>query len=90
MPRAGGDCYSAIDRYWPASSRQWAKGIVWRESRNTPTAANRRSTASGCWQLLSMHWWRIPGGGARRFDADANTLGALSLYRQAGTRPWAL
>jgi hypothetical protein len=39
------DCYQAIDRHWPASSRQWARDIVWRESRNTPTAANPRSIA---------------------------------------------
>lgn len=38
--RRSADCYQAIDRHWPASSRAWARSIVWRESRNNPTAAN--------------------------------------------------
>lgn len=54
------DCYSALDRHWPASSRQWARSIIWRESRNQPTAANPSSTARGCGQLLlSLHGWRF-------------------------------
>ena len=39
------DCYQALDRHWPASSRQWARSIVARESGGDPTAANPRSTA---------------------------------------------
>jgi hypothetical protein len=84
------DCNAAIDKHWPASSAGWAKSIVKRESGNTPTAKNPASTASGCFQLLQMHAHRIPGGWANRFDAESNTLGALSLYREAGTSPWAL
>ena len=34
------DCYQALDRHWSASSRQWARSIVARESGNIPTAAN--------------------------------------------------
>lgn len=83
------DCFQAIDRHWPASSRAWARSIVWRESRNNPRAQNPSSSAAGCFQLLSMHAHRIPGGWAARYDADANTLGALNLYREAGTSPWA-
>ena len=37
-----------------------------------------------------MHAHRIPGGWGNRYDADANTLGALDLYREAGTSPWRL
>ena len=87
---SSGDCFEAIDRHWPAGSREWARSIVRRESGNTPTAKNPRSTASGCFQLLQMHAHRIPGGWGNRFDADANTLGALHLYNQAGTSPWNL
>jgi hypothetical protein len=39
------DCYQAVDRHWPAATRQWARDIVWRESRNTPSSSN---TAARC------------------------------------------
>jgi hypothetical protein len=84
------DCYQALDRHWPASSRQWARGIVARESGGDPRAQNPRSSAAGCFQLLSIHAHRVPGGWGNRYDADANTLAALDLYREAGTSPWAL
>lgn len=84
------DCYAALDRHWPASSRQWARGIVARESGGDPRAQNPRSSAAGCFQLLSMHAHRVPGGWGNRYDADANTLAALDLYREAGTSPWSL
>lgn len=95
--RVSRDCYSAIDVWWPASSRAWAKKIVFREARNLPHAANRRSTARGCFQLLmSLHAHRYnkfrafgchPGKWA---NADCNTLAALSLFQTNGTRPWAV
>ena len=88
------DCYSALDRHWPASSRQWARSIVWRESRNQPTAANPRSTARGCGQLLlSLHGWRFTAVGcspAEWADPDCNVKAMLHLYREAGTSPWSL
>jgi len=67
---------------------------VWRESRNNPAAANTRSTARGCWQLLlGTHGRRFAKLGfstAQWADPDVNTLVALDLYREAGTRPWRL
>ena len=84
------DCYQAIDRHWPASSRSWARGIVARESGGDPRAQNPRSSAAGRFQLLALHAHRVPGGWANRYDADANTLAALDLYREAGTSPWSL
>jgi hypothetical protein len=90
------DCYSAINVWWPVSSRAWARKIVTREAGNRPSAANARSSARGCWQLLmSLHAHRYnkvgfgchPGKWA---NADCNTLAALHLFRQAGTRPWAV
>lgn len=84
------DCYGAIDRYWPSESRAWAKKIVHRESRNNPSAQNPRSTAAGCFGMLKMHGHRFPGGWGNRYDPSANTQAALSLYREAGTRPWRL
>lgn len=87
------DCYAAIDRHWPASSRSWARSIVWRESRNQPTAQNRSSSAAGCFQLMRLHaarFQKLGYGWADRYNADANTLVALDLYREAGTSPWRL
>lgn len=81
-------CHAAVDTYWPAASRSWAHAIVNRESGGDARAKNPSSTASGCFQLLAMHGWRIPGGWANRFNAAANVQGALSLYREAGTSPW--
>ena len=88
------DCYQALDRHWPAATRQWARDIVWRESRNTPTAANPRSTARGCGQmLLSLHGWRFTAVGcspAQWADPDCNVRAMLHLYNEAGTSPWSL
>jgi hypothetical protein len=71
-----------------------ARSIVWRESRNNPTAANTRSSARGCWQLLlGTHGRRFAKLGfstGQWADPDVNTLVALDLYREAGTRPWRL
>jgi hypothetical protein len=90
-------CNAAIDVWWPAQHRAWAKQIVWREARNLPHAANRRSSARGCFQLLmSLHAHRYnryaglgchPGKWA---NADCNALAALNLFQQAGKRPWAV
>ena len=86
------DCYAAIDRHWPASSRDWARSIVWRESRNIPSAANPSSNARGCWQLMmSYHAGRFTKLGfspSQWSDPDVNTLVALDLYREVGTSPW--
>ena len=87
------DCYAAIDRHWPASSRAWARSIVWRESRGIATAANPNSSARGCGQLLlSLHGWRFTAVGcspSQWADPDCNVLAMLHLYREAGTSPWA-
>jgi hypothetical protein len=95
---AGGQsptCNAAIDVWWPAQHRAWAKSIVWREARNLPHAANKRSSARGCFQLLqSLHagrynkfrgWGCHPGKWA---NADCNALAALDLFKQAGKTPW--
>lgn len=85
------DCYGAIDRIWPASSRSWARTVMFRESRNNPRAQNRSSSAAGCFQILSGTWaanaacpW------SQRYDAMCNTRTALNLYQRAGTSPWRL
>jgi len=88
-------CNAAIDVWWPAQHRAWAKSIVWREARNLPAAANRRSSARGCFQLLqSLHAGRynkFRGWGcspAKWSNADCNALAALDLFKQAGKTPW--
>jgi Transglycosylase SLT domain len=85
-------CDGQVDAIWPASSRGWAHRIVYRESRGIATAQNRRSSAAGCFQLLSMHAFRFQRHGytwADRYNPRANVLAALDLFTEAGTRPWA-
>jgi hypothetical protein len=101
-PGTGGQsptCNAAIDVWWPAQHRAWAKSIVWREARNLPHAATRRSSARGCFQLLqSLHahrynkfrgWGCHPG---KWNNADCNALAALDLFntRGVGKRAWAV
>lgn len=89
-PPSGRTCRDAVDTWWPASSRAWMHSIIQRESRGIATAQNPSSSAAGCTQLLKMHAYRIPGGWGQRYNPDANILGALDLYREAGTSPWSL
>jgi len=54
------------------------------ESGLNPRAKNRRSSATGVFQLLSMHW-------RGRFDPTnvwANVDYAFRLWRRSGWRPW--
>ena len=92
--RTARTCNDAIATHWPASSQAWARSIVWREAGNQPGAANRSSSARGCWQLLmSLHAKRFYSVGctpAQWADPDCNTKVALQLFRSSGTRPWAL
>ena len=89
------DCYSAINVWWPAQHRAWARMVVTREAANRPAAANARSSARGCFQLLqSLHAGRynkFRGWGcspAKWSNADCNALAALDLFKQAGKTPW--
>lgn len=97
------DCNAAIDVWWtpnvgPAVA-QWAKAVVWREARNIPTSANRKSTARGCFQLLmSLHAHRFDKfrhlgcNRAKWGNPDCNALAALDLFRTRGVgkRAWAV
>ena len=86
------DCYTAIDRHWPGDKNR-ARQIVWRESRNQPSAANPRSSARGCFQMLAMHNHRYSAVGcspAAWSNSDCNVKAAAHLYRQAGWSPWNL
>ena len=91
-PAPSRDCYEAIDKHWPASSRSWARSIVWRESRNQSTARNPRSTSRGCFGLLqSLHGWRYNAVGCQLsawMDPDCSVRAALHLYNEAGVLPW--
>ena len=85
----GGDCYTALHHF--PGDHATARRIIHRESRNNPAAQNSRSSAAGCYQLLSMHAWRFDAVGcswAQRYNAVCNTKAAAHLYRQAGWTPW--
>ena len=92
-PAPARDCFEAIDRHWPGD-KAWAKKVVRRESGGNPRAKNRRSTASGCFQLLRVHSARFARLGyswqTDKFNPTANVLVAWSLYREQGARPWRL
>jgi len=89
---ARSDCYSAIARYWPTHLQPWARKIVWRESRNTPSAANPRSSARGCFQMLlrySSPFYRAVGCNNYMWsNATCNVRAAYQLYKKAGKSPW--
>jgi hypothetical protein len=86
------DCNAAIDRWWPGD-KAWAKRIVYRESRNTPTARNA-SGASGCFQMmLPLHSRRFTAVGCspqQWTDPACNTKAAWHLYQETGPSPWNL
>lgn len=86
------DCFAAVSTVWPPALQAKARSIVWRESRNRPSAQNRRSSAAGCFQMLKLHSPRFARLGFNwstdRYDAWANASVALDLYREQGWRPW--
>lgn len=87
------DCYGAVARIWPAELQPWARRIVWRESRDTPTAQNTSSTSAGCFQLTRIHADLFAAVGcswARRYNALCNTKAAWLLYQRNGAAPWVL
>jgi hypothetical protein len=90
----GGACHAAVDAYWPAQHRAWAHAIVHRESRGIPTAANRRSSARGCFQMLlrySAPYYRAVGCNNYMWsNATCNVRAALVMFQRAGKRPWRL
>lgn len=90
--RWSGPCHAAVDSYWPAHLRATAHYIVNRESRGTPTAANPRSSARGCFQMLlrfsAPFYRRVGCSNALWRSATCNVRAALALYRVAGWSPW--
>lgn len=89
-----GPCHAAVDAYWPPAWQAWAHRIVQRESRGIPTAANRRSSARGCFQMLlrySNPFYRAVGCSNYNWsDATCNVRAALVMRSRHGTRPWAV
>ena len=92
--RPPADCHSAIRRTWPPHLHGWADKIVRRESGNNPAAANRSSSARGCFQLMmSYHAWRLTAVGCspdRWADPWCNAAAAWTLYAEQGPGPWRL
>ena len=83
------DCIGALPYF--SGDHENARYVIWRESRNDPTAQNERSTAAGCYQLLVKHSWRFDEVGcswAQRYEPVCNTKAADHLYREAGGEPW--
>jgi hypothetical protein len=88
------DCGAAMRSVWPRHLWSWADSIMHRESRHQHNAANPRSSARGCWQLLSsLHADKYAAVGchvSQWSDALCNNKAAYRLYQIAGTSPWAI
>lgn len=90
------DCTSAIGLAFidlPVSVRTRMQHIAWRESRNTPTARNAHSSATGCLQLLKMHEpiaRRLGYTWAQMREAWPNARVGRVLYDACGFTPWRL
>lgn len=87
------DCYAAARRHFPSS--QWSKAyqIINRESGGNTYAKNKKSTASGCFQIV-VGSWRHPTVGfyEGRFHADTNARAARIIWEGNGwncTCTWA-
>lgn len=91
---SGGPCHAAVDAYWPVQHRAWAHRIVARESGGQPTAANPRSSARGCFQMLlrySAPFYKAVGcSNAMWSNATCNVRAAYVMFQRAGKRPWRL
>ena len=91
---ASRDCNAAIAKHWPAGLQPWARKIVWRESRNTPSAANRTSSARGCFQMLLRYsapfYAKVGCNNSMWANADCNAKAAYQMYKVAGKSPWRL
>lgn len=89
-----GPCHAAVDAYWPAAWQSWAHYVVARESRGLPSAANARSSARGCFQMLlrySAPFYRAVGcSNAMWSNPVCNVRAALVMRQRHGTRPWAM
>lgn len=87
-----GPCHDAVRTYWPAAWQPWAHQIVHRESRGIPTAANPRSSARGCFQMLlrySNPFYRAVGCSNYNWsNATCNVRAALVMRQRHGTWPW--
>ena len=87
-----GPCHAAVDTYWPAQWRNWAHYVVNRESRGLPSAANRSSSARGCFQMLlrySAPFYRAVGcTNAMWSNATCNVRAALVMRTRHGVSPW--
>lgn len=92
--RWSGPCHQAVDRYWPAPLRARAHYIVNRESKGLPYAANRRSSARGCFQMLlrfsGPFYRRVGCSNAQWANATCNVRAAYQLHRVAGWSPWSV
>lgn len=89
-----GACHAAVDAHWPVQHRAWAHAIVHRESRGIPTAANKRSSARGCFQMLlrySNPFYKAVGCNNYMWsNATCNVRAAYVMFQKAGKRPWRL
>ena len=87
-----GPCHAAVDAYWPAAWRGWAHMVVNRESQGLPYAANARSSARGCFQMLlrySAPFYKAVGcSNAMWSNATCNVRAALVMRTKHGTWPW--
>lgn len=87
-------CSQAVAAIFPASAQPEMQKIVRRESGGDASAKNRRSSASGCAQLLASHAPLFThlgySWGHDRYLAYPNIAVAHELWKQCGWSPWRL
>ena len=62
--------------------------LAWAESRNTPSARNPSSGASGLLQFLPSTWRSTPYGNLSIWDASAQRLAGRWMIQQGRLREW--
>ena len=76
----------------PTPPRDWIDRLLdclaWVESRNTPTAVNPRSGASGLLQFLPSTWRTTPWARSSIFDAIAQRLAGRWMVNQGRLHEW--
>ena len=78
--------------YFQPEDLEWARRVMWCESRGNPNALHPGSLASGLFQHLQRYWpdrsARAGIPGADVFDPEANIRVAAWLYYTGGPQHW--
>ncbi len=84
--------HSLLATYFQPADLEWARRVMWCESRGDPNAYNTSSGASGLFQHLERFWTdrsaKAGWAGADVFDPEANIAVASWLFYTGGAQHW--